>query len=342
MLIRRHKHRGFTLIELLVVIAIIAILIALLLPAVQQAREAARRTQCKNNLKQIGLAFHNYHDVHLVFPMGELDATPPINAYTNPVTFSQPSPRHGSGTSANGQWVWSVFLLPFLEQTAMYDLLSPGDLSRCPDLNATTPTPPAGQPNWNTYLQQGIPVYLCPSDVGGNINPKAANYGKLNYLTTKGIGFLNTYVGIRDITDGTSNTFLASERANPSGTPFTHWGGVWIRRQGSNGSYSFDSYPPPNTPMPPGVVSATTGLCCNAGADIHPNCPSMNLNTRGGAASMHTGGVHALFADGTVHFISENIDAHPICETTFPLPNNYLPVYSRLHAKDDGHPTGQF
>jgi prepilin-type N-terminal cleavage/methylation domain-containing protein len=338
---RDGQSRGFTLIELLVVIAIIAILIALLLPAVQQAREAARRTQCRNNLKQLGLAFHNYHDTFNVFPAGEFDLTPPINPYSNAVTLSQPSPRRGSGTSANGNWTWAVMLLPYIEQAPLYNILRPGEIPRCPNLNATTPTPPAGEPNWNKFLQQPVEVFLCPSDPGEHTNPKAGNFGKLNYLITKGMGFVNTYVRIRDVVDGTSNTFLLGERCNPTGSPFVHWGGVWPRRHGSNGSYSFDAYPPPNTPMPPGVVRAD-GSCCNSGADIHPNCPSMNLNTRGGAASMHEGGVHFLLVDGSVRFVSENLDAHPICETTFPLPNNYLPLYSRLHAKDDNNPVGEF
>jgi prepilin-type N-terminal cleavage/methylation domain-containing protein len=109
MLQRQAKRRGFTLIELLVVIAIIAILIALLLPAVQQAREAARRSECKNRLKQLGLALHNYHDVYKWFPPGTVNPRDP-----------NPNGANGSGTAAIGA-PWSCQLLPYLEQKAMFD-----------------------------------------------------------------------------------------------------------------------------------------------------------------------------------------------------------------------------
>lgn len=92
----RSKRRGFTLVELLVVITIISVMVALLLPAIQQAREAARRTQCKNNLKQLGLGMHNYHDVHTMFPPGWI-------------------PKHAEDNSGADSWAWSVFLLPYLD-----------------------------------------------------------------------------------------------------------------------------------------------------------------------------------------------------------------------------------
>ena len=107
---RRDRLRGFTLIELLVVIAIIAILIALLLPAVQQAREAARRTQCKNNLHQIGIAIHNYHDTFRIFPPGHVTSV------------------HYDVTD-NTMWGWAVMILPYIDQSPMYNLLTPGDVT---------------------------------------------------------------------------------------------------------------------------------------------------------------------------------------------------------------------
>src|SRR5215813_2046814 len=116
-MMRVRRRSGFTLIELLVVIAIIAVLIGLLLPAVQQAREAARRSQCKNNLKQMGLAMHNYHDVYQCFPPGYL---------------GYPAGNGGScatinNTTQRGQgWGWGAFLLPYLDQGNLYNLLSPG------------------------------------------------------------------------------------------------------------------------------------------------------------------------------------------------------------------------
>ena len=116
------KRKGFTLIELLVVIAIIAILVALLLPAVQQAREAARRTQCKNNLKQLGLAFHNYHDVHRTFPPGW------INDHTRWQTTGGASVNsHHGNAEDDAQWAWSVFLMPFIDQAPAFNTLGVND-----------------------------------------------------------------------------------------------------------------------------------------------------------------------------------------------------------------------
>lgn len=130
-----YQRRGFTLIELLVVISIIAILIALLLPAVQQAREAARRTQCKNNLKQIGLALHNYHDVARAFPPGWI------------AVDDTGSPSAHEGTSGVG---WAAMILPYLEQGNIYS-----------QFNASLPlTDPANA----AFLRNQIPGYKCPSD----------------------------------------------------------------------------------------------------------------------------------------------------------------------------------
>lgn len=132
---RKGAKRAFTLIELLVVIAIIAILVSLLLPAVQQAREAARRSQCKNNLKQIGVALHNYHGAHKLFPPGWI-------------------PAAGSMT-APASWAWSAMIPPQLEQAPLYAALGVGTLS--------TPPPP-GHLN-----DRVVPTYICPSDASSNI-----------------------------------------------------------------------------------------------------------------------------------------------------------------------------
>ena len=126
----RRQSRGFTLIELLVVIAIIAVLVSLLLPAVQQAREAARRTQCKNNLKQLGLAMHNYHDTFNTFPPGHVSDFPAIPPWVSPGNLS---------SSEVGCWTWGAMLLPNLEQTGLYNVLSVGTLK------ATGSVPPRQQ-----------------------------------------------------------------------------------------------------------------------------------------------------------------------------------------------------
>ena len=192
-------RRGFTLIELLVVIAIIAILVALLLPAVQQAREAARRTSCKNNMKQMGLAFHNYHDSHSSFPMG--------NIY-------------------NRYWTAQSMLLPFYEQSTLYRQLNFGAFC-------------FGALGSNTAINQGgivLPIFQCPSDPNSNkiwqVSPASGRHMPTNYMGVigtrthpsasnppadyhNGMLYLASNVKIRDVTDGTSNTMIAGERGIP-------------------------------------------------------------------------------------------------------------------------------
>ena len=334
--------RGFTLIELLVVIAIIAILIALLLPAVQQAREAARRTQCRNNLKQLGIALHNYHDNYNVFPPGEMAQAPfPANMPNpNGAGIAGVSGWYtGWGTSRDGNWTWAVFLMPYIDQAPLFNLLSAGTtFPICMNLNGSSPqaafpaaTPPPGH-TWTSINTMTLPIYNCPSDSGTAVNTKAGGYGKMNYVISKNMAFINTSWRIRDVTDGTSSTFLLAER-HSGNAPFPHWGGVMLSRRRSNGSYSFDDIPPPNTPQLPNMYNAS-GLCCQN--DVVPST-TINLNTRGGAASAHEGGVHYLMGDGAVRFISENINAH-YPSATPPTVN----VYMALWGRNEGAVVGDF
>ena len=190
-------RRGFTLIELLVVIAIIAVLIALLLPAVQQAREAARRTQCRNNMHQIGLALHNYHDTHNTFPIGSM--------------FWSPASAAHQGTS------WLTMILPFVDEAALYNA-SNFDLYSSDAANTTVT---------RSVLYQ----YCCPSDAEPAL---VSNYREGTYAGSQGIRQTfdtscactpaTAWIGvlyscsrtrIRDIRDGTSNTLIAGETAPP-------------------------------------------------------------------------------------------------------------------------------
>lgn len=296
----RTSRRGFTLIELLVVIAIIAILVALLLPAVQQAREAARRSTCKNQLKQIGIALHNYHDVHNTFPPGSLG-------------FSATSPPAQPGNELSFQ----VFILPFIEQVTLYETV-----------NFSTP----GHASFDTVLaNQKIDVYLCPSSnkesdsanaslytthYYGNMGPTSGNGTAGPYICQEvdsgsgectngtgqgGFGTLgvlgrNSKIRFRDITDGTSNTIAVGEisaHRTVDGTDMPGYS-TWHRGFGGLGS----------------------GGCKNVTFPINSTAyDGTNTTTFDGTnfneisfSSNHTGGTHILFCDGATMFVSENVD----------------------------------
>ncbi len=181
------SRSGFTLIELLVVIAIIAILIGLLLPAVQKVREAAARSKCTNNFKQIGLAMHMYHDANNVLPPGWV---------TN--ASSAPSPG----------WNWAAVILPYVEQQALYNQMGV-------DLTGTT-----GPGAASAVTQTPVSIYRCPSDGGPPINANLGNYAMINYVINREVlgpgrtdgSTVPNALTLPGITDGSSNTFLAGER----------------------------------------------------------------------------------------------------------------------------------
>jgi len=197
-------RKGFTLIELLVVIAIIAILIALLVPAVQKVREAAARTQCANNLKQIGLACHMYNDSYKKLPAGWV--------------------TQNGGPYPNPGWSWATIILPYLEQGALYNQLG------------VTLNPPNG-PSVNALTQTAIPTYLCPSDQGKPTNAVFNNFGSNNYVCNRELlgpdGSSNpTNYSVARIQDGSSNTLMIGERDS-----FQNVGAVWVRDSASSASF---------------------------------------------------------------------------------------------------------
>lgn len=291
----KRRRRAFTLIELLVVIAIIAILIALLLPAVQQAREAARRTQCRNHLKQLGLAFHNYHDVH---------NTLPPHSVAGGVSIFQ---------DVSGSWCYLAMLLPFLEQQSLYQQLGVGNTNLIPrtamsDLNDYTTAVPGSV---ESLLITPLSVLQCPSANGDRVNRFQANLGTAMYagnnqiFTTQDV-LLNRgprATPLSDISDGTSNTLMMGEKALMS-APFLSIGAVWgAGRICSSRITVVAAQCPMNTPFDGSHDAAS--MC------YIENSPA-TLASRMSLSSAHPGGANLLLCDGSVRFVSENIESNPV------------------------------
>ena len=274
------RPKAFTLIELLVVIAIVGILIALLLPAVQQAREAARRTACRNKLKQIGIALHNYHDVHGAFPSGYVQ-------------------RDLSDAYEHTGFAWGVMLLPQLDQQPLYGTLNFEDpkLPRNPLAVWQCPSDPMieDQAAWNDshYALGGVPPtwMLVDNPIGfAALASYIGNYGTLPLSSMPGNGLLhgNSSIRMRSVLDGTSQTFAVGERSIEAG-PAT-WAGVHYNQVKAVG----------------GNVSAEN----NDGHFVLGTTAAGSPNTIDGHgfSSTHVGAVHMLLCDGAVRFISENIN----------------------------------
>lgn len=313
------SRRAFTLIELLVVIAIIAILIALLLPAVQQARESARRTQCKNNMKQLGLAFHNYHDVHKRFPVAAVAGG--VGANQDTTTRS---------------WTWSCMLLPFIDQTPLYTAINVGNSNLIPQNTANMSNiedySTANGGTVERLLTTKIPGFICPSANGGDLNPNHKNLGVLMY------GGSNTIfpvpnppraTPISDILDGTSNTILAGEKALMT-APFVAIGSTWATGKMCQFRINIvSSHTEINTPFD-GTLDTATNCYLENGTPV-------NLFSRVAVASPHTGGAHVLMCDGTVRFLSENIQSNPALGADT---GNFL--YQNLFQINDRNTIGEF
>ncbi|QDU00113.1 DUF1559 domain-containing protein [Gimesia aquarii] len=336
--LKRSQRQGFTLIELLVVIAIIAILIALLLPAVQQAREAARRSTCKNNLKQIGLALHNYHETHRVFPIG-----------ANNIGSGNFQDVSVEPTLALNHTAW-LMLLPFMDQAPLYNQLNL-NIATNGHFGAPSSTVSnsitgvvGGWPNANSALVQTIlPVLLCPSDDGETIEVRTdaanyiANHARTNYLFCAGghgngwsggriwsiyqtsasnladgrtgiryrgmFGF-NGAAKIKDVKDGMSTTIAVCEgaingRTNDAYTPiwagYRRYGTFAVNHPNIDANHINNARYHINGPLHvPGMTSS------GATADRRHHV--------GVASSVHEGGIHVLLGDGSVRFLSENMD----------------------------------
>jgi prepilin-type N-terminal cleavage/methylation domain-containing protein len=349
----KRRARGFTLIELLVVIAIIAILIALLLPAVQQAREAARRTQCRNNLKQLGLALHNYESTYRMLPAG--------------CSYAAHPRANGSGPNSFGP-SYIGMILPFVDQAPAYNGMtwngaSPGYVGEA--------APSAGNSNL-PWAKGANPPTLCPSFQKFGSQPNRENYNVYAGIagaaepvtftenrictTTNGTaggvaiasggGMLppNVWVKFRDVTDGLSNTMMIGEQ-----------GGRLIRADDFNYSYIIASDYARTQP----TNNATGWLIGTRMSGAPPNCdpagdgdpryfnvttiryrpnqgpfrndwfPGMSstFGLNNPLCSFHPGGVHACLGDGSVRFLGENVD---------------LETLKKLATRDDNRPIGEF
>lgn len=317
---RKIGSRGFTLIELLVVIAIIGILIALLLPAVQMAREAARRQQCKNNLKQLGIAFHNYHDMHSALPPAEIIVVDP------------------NGPGAQG---WGTMILPQIDQVALWQKYD----SRIFSVYESTQygfSAAAVQSNMDV-ITTPVAVFLCPSNTGPTVTANLQytagppyNAGSYTYRVARGdycatvavfgvlgnlaFGRYDWWQGIlrqagdftanphgvarfSDVTDGLSTTCILGERMSfpiyengvvmPNSSPerFRGWGYMTGDTIAINGA--------PHS----GPYQLVSGGPC-----------TINCTNRFGRGfySLHTGGAHFLLGDGAVRFVSEDVDYHVV------------------------------
>ena len=304
------RKSGFTLIELLVVIAIIAILIALVLPAVQQAREAARRTQCRNHLKQIALAIHNYNDAHNTFPMGKL-----VRAFPPAGTRGCGGPGGWGRWEHNTHWYWAIF--PFIDQAPLYNGLNMDEPIQC-DRGVNPPAPWQG--NW-VAKRAKITLYGCPTDglkenefsvpalgwarLRTNYQP---NYGNTNFQQTAigpdafygapfGNGITSTF---RDLHDGSSNTLLFMEVLTTTGPGFDGNIADPMGRAGAvMGRYT------PNAPAFEESQVCPNPIYLNGIPGCTPTAVANQIFT---ARSHHVGGVHAALGDGTVRFFSNYID----------------------------------
>jgi len=325
------RPRGFTLVELLVVIAIIGVLVALLLPAVQTARESARRMRCSNQLKQFGMAMHNYHDIYNSFPIGHM--------YRGALDGNPNDAQGGTGFG------WGTAILPFIEQTALYN-----------QFNLNLPITNTSPSNNLVLARTHLPIFACPSD----LKPKNFTDGAVTESATSSYKACGTsydgwhggavgtapnrlrYNGmfdrdnrgaqlrIAEITDGTTNQFMVGE---------AKWK---MDGNGRNRGRIFGA-----TDVTTGAQGASNALMINGQWQINWTAPQGNPQPHRTAASNHPGGAMFCLADASVRFVSENIqhtasawvNDNQAFSTSQGQPYG---IYQRLYSIADGHSVSEF
>jgi prepilin-type N-terminal cleavage/methylation domain-containing protein len=371
-MLRPASKNGFTLIELLVVIAIIATLVAILLPAVQQAREAARRSSCKNNLKQLGIALHNYHDTYNTLPPGYI---------------------YGGPSTGGAAWSWGAMILPFMEQPALYDLTLGANLTLFQAAGTAAPSSATVQ----NSLRSPIATYRCPSDNGPAANTQSSlpnpnqitngtaidlatsNYvanndrnGITGYATAptatltavnsqfttsnqaNGVFWRNSRCRFADVTDGLSNTILIGERGWEMNNP-----GFTKRGCDAGGIFGFQTAVNTDSAADTGAqgvmgtattVGAARAVFASGFGGINNkgemtmipfpnNTASSNLDACSfGYSSQHKGGMQVVLGDGGVRFISENVSHTPLLLNG----DNTMGTFDKLLNRKDGFVTGEF
>jgi prepilin-type N-terminal cleavage/methylation domain-containing protein/prepilin-type processing-associated H-X9-DG protein len=319
---RANRRKGFTLIELLVVIAIIGVLVGLLLPAVQKVREAANRAQCQNNLKQIGLALHNYHDSYKRFPPGYIDG----NTKTSADPGGTPDNDVGPG------WGWAALLLPYIEQDNVFNQinltvgvgigvntqisLQPIKIYQCPSDGLQDPFPLYDSTFTNPIATVAHANYVgnngwveCFNNAGGFFSGGVGNDGLPGMIGTAANGpfFRNSRTKIANVLDGMSNTVFAGERSS-NHSPSTWTGAV---TGGRCPAWMANQPPVPYIP-PPGPpydnADFDEAFILSHGNATHLPSADFPVYDPDTFYSFHPGGANFLFGDGSVHFLATSIN----------------------------------
>jgi prepilin-type N-terminal cleavage/methylation domain-containing protein len=304
MRIRCTRQAGFTLVELLVVIAIIGVLVGLLLPAVQAAREAARRMQCMSNIRQLALGSHNYLDSYKTLPAGSRGG-----GWSSPNVFAAGPWRDPARTCCPwGHYSWSAIILPYVEGQTIHDRIDfhrPAFATRIFQNNSTTGQGPVGDPV-NQFMTQSRPsVFVCPSSKTSAFITEMKDYAMNGGTAGSGqccperrnplrdaVGYIYSHLSLAEITDGTSNTFLFLEKAHTlrqsSCAPNTGCNNLYFVFHTSAG-----------------YVTSNNDL---AASNFPPQPPNDISNNNRAAGGFHPGGVLTALTDGHVIFVSNNVD----------------------------------